>query len=84
MPSQHVKTLMRKARLTNAKRDVMERGVGFSSPVDGGKEGLLRTAMTALDAGMKMSDWTCVAEAQAMLEELHIMIHPTGAAYRIT
>jgi hypothetical protein len=60
--------LMDEARLTNAFRDETDRRNGFATPTSG--RDLVTTVMLALKAGIVTGDWTCVAEAQAMLEEL--------------
>ena len=64
--------LMRVARLTNKRRDRDEREVGFATPSDGGPGEIIKTAMFAIEAGIRSKDWSCVAEAQALLEELRI------------
>ena len=67
--------LMRKARRINAKRDKEEREVGFAAPGDGDDNSLfLRTAMSAIECGIKTDDWDCVAEGQAMLETLELRL----------
>lgn len=74
-------TLMAKARRTNAKRDQDEREVGFAAPSDCTPDLQLRTAMMAIQAGIEMDDWDCIAEAQAMLEHLHLVI--TGKKFEL-
>lgn len=73
--------LMTKARKTNAKRDKDEREVGFMAASDGTPEDQLRTAMCAIQCGIVINDWECIAEAQAMLEHLHLVV--TGTPYTL-
>lgn len=62
--------LMSKARSTNANRDESERKSGYPAESDLPPSMQLRTAMMAIEAGIKLEDWGCVAEAQAMLENI--------------
>ena len=66
----HYERLMREARARNEERDVDERRMGFAAPEDCALLGFLRTAMAAIEAGVTNSNWECVAEAQAMLEQV--------------
>lgn len=70
----NAKELMRRARETNRTRDDSDRKRGFKTPAEFGTGELIRTAMCALVAGLTNEDWTCVAEATAMLEQLHLMV----------
>lgn len=62
--------LMRTARQTNAKRDEGERESGFAAPPDNEPSMFLRTAMAAIECGIRTDDWESIAEAQAMLEQV--------------
>ena len=66
-----LRDLVDKAVNTNQNRDEDEIGAGFQPPASGEDDILLRTAMTALVAGMRMYDWDAVAEAYVMLRQLH-------------
>lgn len=59
--------LMEKARHANKERDDIDGG--FARP-DANPIILLRTAMSAIECGITLEDWNCVAEGQAMLEQL--------------
>lgn len=59
-----------KARSTNVKRDGQDRKHGFAAPVDCTYDVQLRTVMSAIEAGMRGDDWTCIAEAYCMAEDL--------------
>lgn len=61
-----------KARKTNNRRDEAERGVGWTPPGDCAPDFLLRTIMSAIDAGLQSEDWDCVAEAYEMAIDLHL------------
>lgn len=63
------KAIMAKARTTNASRSASERRAGFSSLESGPPREFARTAMLAIEAGIKSQDWDCVAEGLAMLED---------------
>lgn len=71
--------LMERARKTNAKRDKDERKAGFAANSVFAPDLQLRTAMSAIQAGIAVEDWNCIAEAQAMLEHLHLVV--TGKPY---
>ena len=75
--------LMEKARKTNAERDRVDRAGGFGTPGSHGPDELLRTAMTAISAGIRACDDAPLAEGLAMLEQLHRALHPTGAAFTV-
>ena len=60
--------LMREARKTHAQRDKSDHANGFATPSDGPIVEHIRTAMMAIEIGMKTKDWGTVAEGQAMLE----------------
>ena len=62
--------LMGAARMRNATRDELDRSEGFVAPSDLPPLETVRTAMAAIEAGIRMVDWTCIAEAQAMLESV--------------
>lgn len=60
--------IMEQARKTNAQRDQSERKSGFQAESDAHPFMRIRTAMMAIQAGISIDDWSCVAEAQAILE----------------
>lgn len=62
--------LMAAARKTNQERDGTDRAVGVAAPGDGPLSLYLTTAMQAIECGIMTDDWACVAEGQAMLEEI--------------
>lgn len=62
--------LLRQAERTNARRDREDRASGFTTPGDGPPDDALRTALSALHAGLVAEDWNCVAEATCMLADL--------------
>lgn len=68
MKSKRYNRLMKRARKLNVQRDKLEKAAGFSIPEDGLLSAGLRDAMSAIEAGIVMSDWNCVAEGQAILE----------------
>lgn len=61
---------MAKARATNAQRDATERRVGFANPQHCDTATWAATIEAAIEAGIKMSDWDCVAEGLAMLNDM--------------
>src|SRR5262245_5492663 len=61
--------LVKKARMTNATRDATERQYGDATPADCGPAGYIRTAMAAIEAGIKTSDVNALAEGYAMLDD---------------
>jgi hypothetical protein len=65
-----IEALMNKARETNARRDGIERAIGFAAQPDISEFQQLRTVDFALEASLKTEDWNCVAEARAMLQHL--------------
>ncbi len=70
LTEQQYQRLITKARTTNSERDALDRRNGFARPSDCGAMSYLRTVHMAMEAGMKMQDWDCVAEAYAMLEDI--------------
>ncbi len=78
--------LMKRARAVNRKRDVGDRKmapfhrtmnkIGAQFPIEPGAPSDLRivdhirTAMMAIECGIKTDDWNNIAEGQAMLEEV--------------
>lgn len=66
--------IMQKARKINAKRDAIDRKAGFGAPPDGPLDLYIRTAMGAINAGISLEDWDCIAEGQAMLEEIELIV----------
>ena len=79
MTPQEVKRLVDMARATNRKRDRIDRKAGFGAPGDGGHDDLIRTAMCAIEAGMREESWEPVAEGYEMLADLHHRL--TGKMY---
>lgn len=69
------KSLMERARETNIERDTHDHHYGFASPSDIPPRFTLRTAMAAIECGISIDDWNCVAEGQAMLEQLEKMLN---------
>lgn len=63
-------TAMQAARMINAQRDRDDRRNGFATPNDGPVVEHIRTAMMAIEAGIKSGDWTAIVEGQAMLESI--------------
>lgn len=63
-------SLMAQARKTNTHRDGVERKNGLIAPSDATPLDQLRTAMSAIRAGIITDDWNAVAEGQDMLVEL--------------
>ena len=59
--------LMRDAVRTNRERDDVDRACGFAAPGDCPVDDQARTIMMAIQSGITNVDWSCVAEAQAML-----------------
>jgi len=59
--------LIRKAEMTNAERDRIEQANGMAPPSDCPLPMHLRTIDSALEAGLRMGDWDCVAEGLVML-----------------
>jgi hypothetical protein len=62
--------LLSAARAENNARDKIDRAHGMAPPAACGPKEIVRTAMSAMEAGYASDDWKCVAEAYAMLEEL--------------
>lgn len=60
--------LMDNARKTNLELDQGEESVGLLSERKAHPFVNIRTAMMAIEAGIKVGDWSCIAEAQALLE----------------
>jgi P2-related tail formation protein len=69
-PAGDADDLLRDAAETNARRDSIERAAGFAAHEDLPPMMQLRTVVMALDAGLRIHDWTCVAEAADMLGSL--------------
>lgn len=55
------------AEETNARRDQSERESGFGADSDQPTLSRLITAALAIDAGLRVEDWSCVAEGLAIL-----------------
>lgn len=69
-----VERLLTKAAKTNAHRDKVEKADGLRIPTDGPLEMFLDTVYSALTAGMVQDDWTCIAEAAVMLQQMKMKI----------
>jgi hypothetical protein len=59
--------IMAQAEKTNLKRDADEQKFCFASPTKCNDAELMRTAICAIEAGLKTKDWNCIAEAADML-----------------
>jgi hypothetical protein len=68
--TQDLQKMMARAAKTNLERDVMERASGLSAVSDTPQMAIVRTALCALEAGLRMQDWSCVAEATDMLAKM--------------
>lgn len=66
------------ARATNRHRDKLDRKNGFAAPSDCPVDVALETAMGAIYAGLSSSDWNCVAEGYAILEDVLAMLAKCG------
>src|SRR5262245_16148688 len=60
--------LMAKARETNNRRDEIDKEDGYAAQDDAGVLALLRTVQSAIECGIRATDWNPIAEGQAMLE----------------
>jgi hypothetical protein len=58
------------ARRTNGERDASDEANGFASPPQLPTNALIRTALSAIECGIRVNDWHAVAEAYVMLEPL--------------
>ena len=61
--------LLAKARATNCERDKIDKKHGLAQTSGDHPWMCVRTAMQAIECGIRMDDWTCVAEGQAILDE---------------
>jgi hypothetical protein len=59
--------LVEKARRHNAEFDAVDRKHGNKTPAEAGPRESMRCAIAALEAGIKMANWDCIAEALVML-----------------
>ena len=66
--------IMQKARETNIKRDMIDRKNGFVIPKDTKLDDYVRNVMCAIQCGISTNDWNCIAEAQAMLEDIELKL----------
>jgi hypothetical protein len=62
------RALLARARRTNANRDRIDRSCGAAAPGDCPADILVNTVLDALECGISLKDWDCVAEAYDMLE----------------
>lgn len=69
------RTFVERARATNAKRDGIDRQFGCAVPSIHPFEEL-RTALSALSAGIAMNDWDCIAEGFVMLQHAELRLRP--------
>lgn len=69
------KQAIRLAYKRNADMDAADRQNGFATPADR-PESIIPTAMAALEAGIEIEDWGCVADAYVLLE---ILLKQQGA-----
>ena len=70
--------ILARARATNRHRDKLDRKNGFAAPSDCPVDVALGTAMGAIYAGLSSSDWNCIAEGYAMLEDVATMLETDG------
>jgi hypothetical protein len=57
--------MLARAEATNRERDQIDGGAVVHSSIDE----LVRTAICAIECGIRMNDWDCVAEGLAMLAD---------------
>jgi hypothetical protein len=72
--------LIAKARKTNIRRDMIERDHGFASPAESPPTAFLRTVVGALEAGLRLGDNDCIAEALVMCQDMANALAKTGGA----
>ena len=65
---------MKNARVINTHNDITDALHGNATPRNvlyehGDEPAYIRTVMAAIEAGIGIGDWACVAEAQGMLED---------------
>ena len=70
--NERCRKLLAGAREANAKRDKIERDVGFAAPPDTPLDLHLRTAISAIVCGIITEDWVPVAEGLAMLQDAEV------------
>jgi len=61
--------LIAKAKATNLERDIIDRQSGYTAPSDRGLIPHLEVVSAAIEAGIRMDDWNCVAEGLVMLQD---------------
>ena len=61
--------LILKAKAANLKRDTVDRQSGYAAPGDRGLAPHLEVASAAIEAGIRMGDWDCIAEGLVMLHD---------------
>jgi hypothetical protein len=74
MSQERARQLLRAARAINRERSRMEQALGYAAPEDGPADVALRTILVAFWAALVEEDWEMVAEAYAMLGDLHQMV----------
>lgn len=69
--------LMKAARITNRRMDSVDRKAGFAAPGDCDLTLQLRTAMSAIECGIKTGDWSAVAEGLDILQRAEEKLRST-------
>lgn len=64
------KPYIEKARKTIARMDKVDHEYGYATPKEIGLVEAVRVAMCAIEAGIALKDWDCVAEGYVMLEQI--------------
>jgi hypothetical protein len=76
MTDEEFAKLIAVARQTNHARDEQERQGPFAAVSDCSIWLQVGTVLSALECGIRLQDWTSVAEAYAMLESIEVAIRP--------
>lgn len=74
--------LLRKATKKNAEFDAIDAAHGNPTPAECGPVEQLRTAITAILAGMETEDWDCVAEGVLFVAEAELALRSTSQGGR--
>lgn len=61
---------MTEARKRAKGMDAIDARQGYSTPEQMGNQEIARTAFAAIKAGIAGDDWSCVADAQVLIEKL--------------
>jgi len=64
------RSIVKQARETNRVRDVIDRSNGFGAPCDQSTHIQIRTVIAAIDAGLRLRNWDCIAEGFVMLDDI--------------